>query len=190
MAHRASTRAKTENGTAGVTVGTKDDGTPDRRQIERKTEAEVINAVRALERQRDGGKVRKAGQRWTVAQWLTHWVENIAARSLRENTLAGYRVAVNKHPIPGVGAHRLEKLQPEHLERFYAKMQKTGSAAGAAHQAHRTVRVALNEAVRRGHLASNPAQLVKPPRLSDVGSSNLTGVEVAAGFSGCGGSGS
>ena len=34
-------------------------------------------------------------------------------------------------------------------------------------QAHRTIRTALNEAVRRGHLARNPASLAKAPRLKD-----------------------
>lgn len=150
-----------------VTVGVKDDGSPDRRHLERKTETEIIKAVRALERQRDLGKVPKTGQTWTVAQWLTHWVENIVAACVRENTIAGYRVAVNKHLIPGVGAHRLDKLQPEHLEKVYAKMQANGSSAGTAHQVHRTVRAALNEAVRRGHLTQNPALLAKAPRLSE-----------------------
>nr|WP_197682581.1 hypothetical protein [Jiangella sp. DSM 45060] len=46
-----------------VTVGIKDDGSPDRRHVQRKTEAEVIAAVRKLERDRDAGAVRKAGQR-------------------------------------------------------------------------------------------------------------------------------
>ncbi|GAA1029925.1 site-specific integrase [Virgisporangium ochraceum] len=151
-----------------VTVGVKDDGTPDRRHIQRKTEAEVIRAVRELEKQRDAGKVRKAGQRWTVAKWLTHWVENIAVNAVRENTISGYRVAVNRHLVPGIGAHRLERLQPEHLERLYTKMQANGSSAGTAHQVHRTVRTALNEAVRRGHITSNPATLVKAPRLSEM----------------------
>jgi integrase len=53
------------------------------------------------------------------------------------------------------------------LERLYAKMQKSGSAAGTAHHAHRTIRTALNEAVRRGHLTSNPATLAKAPRLAE-----------------------
>src|SRR5205814_9247627 len=78
-----------------------------------------------------------------------------------------HRVPVNRHLIPGVDPHRLEKLQPEHLERFYVKMQRNGSAAGTAHQAHRTIRTALNEAVRRGHLVRNPASLAKAPRLKD-----------------------
>ena len=83
-----------------VTVGVLDNGKPDRRHIERQTEAEVISAVRELERQRERGKVRRTGRAWTVEQWLTHWVENIAAPGVRPNTLTGYRVAVYKHLVP------------------------------------------------------------------------------------------
>jgi hypothetical protein len=46
-------------------------------------------------------------------------------------------------------------------------MITTGSAPGTAHQAHRTVKTALNEAVRRGHTARNPAQLAKAPRVEE-----------------------
>lgn len=89
-----------------VIIGVKDDGRPDRRHIMRKTQSAVIAKVRELERQRDEGTVRRAGSSWTVASWLTHWVENIAAPFVRENTIAGYRLAVNVHLIPGVGEHR------------------------------------------------------------------------------------
>jgi len=150
-----------------VTVGIKDDGTSDRRHVRGKSEAVVTRKVRALEKDRDGGTVRKAGQSWTVAKWLTHWLENIAAPNVRENTLDGYRVAVNVHLIPGIGAHRLERLQPEHVEKLTQKMQKNGSAAATAHQVHRTIRTALNEAMRRGHIGRNPASLAKSPTLTD-----------------------
>lgn len=150
-----------------VTVGVKDDGTPDRRHVSRKTRAEVTKTVRELERQRDKGAVRKAGQSWTIETWLAHWVENIAAPNVSENTIDGYRVAVHHHLVPGLGAHRLEKLEPEHLERFYKKMQESGSAAGTAHQVHRTLRTALNEAVLRGHAMRNPATIAKAPRLEE-----------------------
>lgn len=161
-----------------VTVGVLDDGKPDRRHVKRKKEADVIRAVRELEKIRDQGHVRRAGRAWTVKQWLTHWVEQIAAPAVRPNTADGYRFAVYKHLIPGVGAHRIDRLQPEHLEKLYAKMMAGGSAAGTAHQAHRTMRTALNEAVRRGHIARNPAVLAKPPRLTDEEIEPLTIEEV------------
>ncbi|WP_333756338.1 tyrosine-type recombinase/integrase [Streptomyces sp. IBSBF 3352] len=150
-----------------VTVGIRDDGRPDRRHVERKTRAEVTAAVRELEKQRDGGAVRKAGRAWTVEAWLTHWVETIAPLAVNENTMVGYGVAVRKHLIPALGAHRLDKLGPEHIERFYGRMQADGRRAGTIHQIHRTFRTALNEAVRRGHLSRNPVQLAKAPRVSE-----------------------
>ncbi|MEU6121858.1 tyrosine-type recombinase/integrase [Streptomyces sp. NPDC047123] len=150
-----------------VTVGVKDDGTPDRRHVGRKSRTAVTKAVRDLEKQRDSTGVRKAGQTWTVKTWLTHWVENIAAPNVGENTIDGYRVAVYHHLIPGLGAHRLAKLEPEHLEHLYRKMQANGSAAGTAHQVHRTVKTALNEAVRRRHLTINPASVAKAPRVEE-----------------------
>lgn len=150
-----------------VTVGIRDDGKPDRRHVERKTKAEVIKAVRKLEKMRDSGRVRKPGQPWTLGRWLEHWVEEIARPSVTENSYAGYEVDVRVHLVPGIGAHRLDRLQPEHLERFYRRMQKNGSAAGTAHHVHRTVRTALSEAVRRGHLTINPAAIAKAPRLEE-----------------------
>ncbi|MBW0113921.1 tyrosine-type recombinase/integrase [Pseudonocardia abyssalis] len=151
-----------------VTVGVKDDGRPDRRHVMRKSRADAVKAVRDLERQRDAGSVRNVGRVPTVGEWLTHWVETIAAPAVRENTLSGYRVAVNVHLIPGVGAHRLDRLEPEHLERLYATMLRAGSSAGTANQAHRTIRTALGEAERRGRITRNPAKLAKAPRPGEV----------------------
>ncbi|GAO09193.1 putative phage integrase [Streptomyces lydicamycinicus] len=150
-----------------VTVGIRDDGTPDRRHVERKTRAEVTAAVRELEKQRDAKTVKKPGKAWTVKAWLTHWIENVAPLAVNDNTMVGYGVAVRKHLIPGLGAHRLDRLKPEHIEAFYAKMQANGSKPATAHQAHRTFRTALNEAVRRGHLGKNPVQLAKAPKTGE-----------------------
>lgn len=148
-----------------VTIGVRDDGRPDRRHVRGKSEAEVTKKVRKLERERESGKVRKPGKAWTVSAWLCHWLENIARPGLRDNSYDAYRVAIERHLIPGVGAHRLDKLEPEHLEVLYRKMRKAGSKPGRVHQVHRTIRTALGEAERRGHLTRNAAALAKPPRL-------------------------
>ncbi|MET8031752.1 site-specific integrase [Streptomyces sp. NPDC005345] len=150
-----------------VTVGICDNGKPDRRHVERKTRAEVTAAVRELERQREAHTVRKPGKPWTVKTWLTHWVENIAPLAVNENTMIGYGVAVRKHLIPALGAHRLDRLKPEHIETFYGTMQNAGRKPATIHQIHRTFRAALNEAVRRGDLGQNPVRLAKAPRLRE-----------------------
>jgi integrase len=151
-----------------VTVGVRDDGKPDRRHVRGKDETEVTRKVRKLEQERDAGTVRKPGKPWTVERWLTHWVENIAEPTVGENTIAGYRVAVKVHLIPGLGAHRIDRLEPEHIEALTRRMQKSGSSAGTAHQAYRTLNTALNEAVRRKHITTNPASIAKPPKLVEA----------------------
>lgn len=151
-----------------VTVGVRDDGRPDRRHVSSKSRADVVKKVRALERAREEGKVQAIGQHWTVRQWLEHWLENIARPSVRENTYSGYRVDVHVHLIPAIGAHKLRTLQPEHLERLYVRMQANGSKPATAHHVHRTVRTALGEAERRGHLPRNPARLAKAPRVEEL----------------------
>jgi integrase len=149
-----------------VTMGVKDNGEPDRPHVKRRRQEDVVARVQELEKLRDSGKPhRTAAKKWTVAEWLTHWL-TIVRPNLRDGAYDAYEVAVRVHLIPGLGAHKLNKLQPEHLERFYTKMQSNGSSAGTAHQAHRTIRTALGEAAKRGALtADNPAEKANPPRL-------------------------
>jgi integrase len=151
-----------------VTVGLKDNGQPDRRHVKRKNEGDVIRAVRGLERERDDGKVRKAGQTWTVTQWLQHRLENVVAPPvITENAFIAYEVAARVHLIPGIGAHKLNKLEREHLERLYRKMTTAGAKPGRVHQVHRTIRAALNEAMRRKHITENPAILARAPKVNE-----------------------
>jgi integrase len=134
-----------------VTVGVRDDGKPDRRHVKRSTKADAIKAVRKLEQERESGQVRRPGRPWTVEQWLAHWVEHIAAPTVRDTTLAGYRTAVYKHLIPGIGAHRIDRLEPDHLEKLYAKIMAEGGKPGTAHQVHRTEDCALRGHEPRAH---------------------------------------
>lgn len=165
--NRASTVYKGGDGDwhGRVTVGFLDDGRIDRRHVRGRTKAIVVEKVRALEKLRESGRVPRAGHRWTLASWLEHWLENIARPSLRDTSFAAYRTAVVKHIVPALGRQRLDRLEPEHLERLYKKMIESGAKAGTAHQVHRTLRTALGEAARRGHVARNVAALAKPPRV-------------------------
>ena len=146
-----------------VTMGVRDDGRPDRRHVSASDESGVVRKVRQLEKDRDAGRMSRPGRAMTVEAWLTHWLENIAAPSVRPKTLAGYRTAVRRHLIPGLGAHRMDRLQPEHIEKLYARLRADGLKPATVHQVHRTLRTALNEALRRGRILTNPASLSKAP---------------------------
>lgn len=71
----------------------------------------------------------RTGQRWTVEKWLTHWVVTTAAPWVRETIWWATGPPYNKHLIPGVGAHRLNCLEPERLEELYAKIVRSGRPA-------------------------------------------------------------
>jgi integrase len=74
---------------------------------------------------------------------------------------------VEKHLIPESALTAWTSWSPRHFEKLYAKMQRGGLKPGTAHHVHRTVRAALNEAVRRKHLAANPVIIAKAPRLDE-----------------------
>lgn len=150
-----------------VTVGVKDNGTPDRRHTKSKDQDKVIAAVARLESQRDQGNVERPGRVPTVGEWLIKWVEEIAGPNVRYKTRVGYRTAVYKHLIPGLGAHKMDKIQPEHFERLYAKMLKAGHKPGGVHQIHRTARTAFRQAKKREVITKDPFEVVKAPPVDE-----------------------
>jgi integrase len=150
-----------------VTVGLTDQGRADRRHVASTSKSKVVERVKALEQARDRGQLGNLPKPWTVESWLEYWLENVSRPFVKQSTYEGYRAAVRVHLIPGIGRHRLSSLRPEHLERLYVAMLRirmrrgTLMSPGRVHQVHRTSRTGLNEAVRRGHLERNPAELAK-----------------------------
>jgi integrase len=148
---------------AWVTMGVKNDGSPDRRHRRGATRQEVAAKVAELERERDAGTVTTAGDRLTVAQWLDYWLDNIAAAKVTENTLAGYRSLVQRRLIPGLGKHRLDRLQPENIETLYLHLAKEGMAPSSVLKIHRILSRSLKVAVRRGRVKRNVCTLIDAP---------------------------
>ena len=74
-----------------VSMGLKENGRRDRRHVTGARRADVLPKVRQLEAKRDAGTAGAAGKAPTVAEWLAHWLDTIAARKVRASTLARYR---------------------------------------------------------------------------------------------------
>ena len=151
-----------------VTVGEKEDGSLDRRHVGGKTKAAVTTRVRELERQRDQQTVIKAGERWTVQQWLEHWLVDIAKPGLRFKAWDAYRIAVRVHAIPALGRRRLDKVRPDHLKSLYNAMIAAGRSPSTAHQVHRTLHAAFALAVESGYMPRNPATRKIAPQVRKV----------------------
>lgn len=163
-----------------VTMGVKADGKLDRRHVTGTTEAKVTTKVRSLEKDRDAGQVRKAGRVPTVGQWMTTYLDTIAAQRLAPKTLDDYRSKAKNWIVPHLGRHRLDRLQPEHLDALYAAMLRAGKAPTHVLKVHRIVSRALKIAVRRGTIARNVATLVDPPSIEQAEQRQLTRTEARA----------
>lgn len=161
-----------------VTMGVKDDGSPDRRHVRAKTEAEVTAKVQKLERQRDAGSVANAGRPPTVEAWMGTWLDTIAPRTASEHTIEStYRPKVERWIVPKIGKHRIDRLRPEHLDALYLTLGREGLSTKTVLMVHQIISRALKMAVRRGIVARNVATLVDSPTHRDAEMEPLTASE-------------
>lgn len=154
-----------------VTMGVRGDGTPDRRHRTGRTEAEVTRKVQELERQRDKGNAANAGRAPTVEQWMQTYLDTVAVRTLAPRSYDDYWSKTRTWIIPSIGAHRLDRLLPEHVDQMHARMIAAGRSSNHALKVHRVLSRALEIAMRRGKVARNVCKLVDPPA---PGESELT----------------
>ncbi len=120
--------------------------------------------MRELEAKRDAGTSIAAGRRPTLGQWLEHWLDKIASRDLKAKTVDNYRYNIQRHLLPGLGHHALDRLQPEHLEALYKAMEDKGVGPATVRLSHNILSGALKVALQRGRVVRNVAQLVQPPK--------------------------
>lgn len=134
-----------------------------RKTIRRKNKAELLSELSKLraDLQARGDLPTKTT---TVEKWFLYWLDNVAAKKVRPNTLDGYRRTVNNHIIPAIGSVKLDKLTSTHVRRVHDAVLAKGNNSTTALLAHRTMSVSFKTAVREGRIGRNPAILVDAPR--------------------------
>ena len=108
-----------------------------------------------------------------LSEFLERWMTDYVSTNTAPSTQDGYGFIVRCHLIPHLGNIPLKKLQPAHLQEYYAKALATGrrdgkgglSARTVKHH-HRVLSEALSHAVKWGALSRNVAQMTDPPRAS------------------------
>ena len=129
------------------------------------TRKAVAAQLRAMADERDDGTLQIGNATLKFGDWLVTWVDTIAAAKVRPSTLATYRGYVANRIVPALGHHRLDALQPEHLEAFYRASQGNGLSSATILQMHRIISRALKVAHRRGKVRRNVATLVDAPSI-------------------------
>ncbi len=159
-----------------VDVG-KDPFTGNRVRIDRtvrgpRLEAEALEAE--LKSQRNRGQLvmpSKATLKDVLEDWLAAKYVKVGPR-----THERYTSLVRASIVPALGAVRVQDLQPEHIQKFYAESLKTVSATTVRHR-HVALKSALKRALGRKLISSNPADYVEVPKPSRKEIRTITAAE-------------
>lgn len=98
----------------------------------------------------------------TVAEYLRHWIK-IHSPNITQSTIDDYNGVIENHLIPELGSIPLARLNPLHLQEFYAKKQEKYSGR-TVQKIHRILRKALDGAIKTQLIKQNPADLVDTPK--------------------------
>ena len=139
-----------------------------------RTRSDAKTTLHDVQQRRTLG-VSTTNERETLGDYLPRWLDGLR---VKPTTLANYATCVNRYLIPALGTVRLRDLQPEHLDGLYRRMEREGKGDGVGlapktvHHVHTAVRKALQDAVERGRLARNVADLAHPPTQRQARSHN------------------
>lgn len=136
----------------------------------------------------NGTYVEPSRQR--LGDYLTAWLEGLR---VRPTTRDNYRTQVEVHIVPRLGGVALSDLTAEQVDRLYRQLEQHGKRAGRCRTAgatckdhgcarerhdglapksvrhvHTALRKALQDAVDRGYLGRNVADLANPPTQRDA----------------------
>jgi integrase len=139
----------------------------------RKDDAERL-VTDLVKRRNDGEKV--SSDKITFGAFLTDRWLPIQEAQLRRSTYDSYRRSIDLHVVPAVGHLRLQHLEPDDLDLFYAHLLRKGRKTRKPGQAglspktirniHLMLHKALADAHRKGLVVRNVASLADAPKLS------------------------
>lgn len=116
--------------------------------------------------------------RMRLSTLLERWVEDAARPTIRETTYVSYRGIIKNHIDPRIGGTTLAILNPIHIQRLYADMERDGVGPRVRQLTHAVLRRALKQALRWGLISRNPCDAIDPPRVPKRQISPLTADQV------------
>lgn len=106
----------------------------------------------------------------TVAKFMRDWLDSTKA-TIRHSTWTSYRMQLETHVLPRIGARPLQSLTTSQINTLYAQLLENGRRHGegglhprTVRYTHMIIRKALAAAVQWQHVARNVADGAAPPR--------------------------
>lgn len=145
--------------TTGYDPGT---GKQIQRSISGKTQKEVAKKLKEATAAIDAGTYT-APSKMTVGEWLDTWTAEYLG-GVKPRTVDLYKGVVKARIKPGLGALKLDALNPHTVQNFYNGLSKDGLAPKTVKNIHGILHKALHQAVANGYIKTNPADSCILPR--------------------------
>jgi integrase len=145
-----------------ISLGLNEAGKRKRKTVYGATKQEVLDKLDNLRRDARAGNLPDA-QGLTVAALLDRWLQSTRSKTAPRTVEERERLIKN-HIRPHLGAMRLARLTPLHVEGYYADLEREGAGASTISHAAAALGAALAHAVRLRLIHSNPASSSAVPR--------------------------
>lgn len=145
------------------------------------TAPEVRTAAAELRMRVESGQPAR-DRRQTVEGFTLQWIDTSLQASERKRTTKVMYAGVARCHIVGssVGRLTLDKIRPSHVEGWVVELRRKGLAESTIRSAYTILRAVLDTAVRDGALASNPAAVIRRPRVTMKEAAYLTPSQIGA----------
>lgn len=141
-----------------------------RKVIYGKTRKEVAEKLKALHREQAAG-ANIAPDQYTVEQFLNRWLDEVICNR-EPRTQTSYRSVVQRHIVPAIGHHKLQKLLPEHVQAMANALRDKAPGPNRRKLGPRSIEYvclvlsrALNQAKRWGYVTRNVVNDIDLPRV-------------------------
>lgn len=147
-----------------------------RKSVYGKTRGEVAEKLTAALSDRSQGLVYDTGK-LSVGDYLSRWLDDVES-TIRPKSYYRYEQLSRVHIAPAIGAVKLAKLTPAHVQSLYRVKLDSGLSPRTVQYIHATLHKALKRAVQWGMIPRNAAAAVTPPRPDKPDVQTLDAVQV------------
>ncbi len=137
---------------------------PKRKTVSGANKSEVLAKVRQGMAESTGGMV--FDDNLTLGEFMGSWLNDSAKGSVKPITFEQYQRQTRLHIIPVLGATKLIKLTPAHVQSLYQRKLDEGLSPTSVRYIHAVLNRALKQALRWRLVRENVAAATDPPKPS------------------------
>lgn len=126
------------------------------------SEAKAKKALSALLKMVEAGEAEVVTIR--VRDFLQEWLDDIVEPNLRPRTVTAYTSQVTRYIEPALGHHRLDAVEPHHVQAMLTALRRRGLSVATVAQTHRVAHRAFEQAREWRLIRDNPVSLVRLPQ--------------------------